>query len=142
MAARSVTVKLKNTTRVELELEDMQMEHGSFVNGMYPQARIPARYSGFWKSEETGIATGCTGSVKYMLGDDGIVYIWWHNPYIGNNEYKFSAPKGYEISMEEGSGNDATPVFTLKKVASAMSRADILADTPKSLPPEPINENE
>lgn len=140
MAARSVTVKLKNTTRVELELEDMQMEHGSFVNGMYPPARIPTRYFGVWKSEEIGVASGCTGTVQYMLGDEGIVSIWWHNPYIGNNEYRFSAPKGYEISQEGGSGNEATPVFTLKKVAAAVSRADILADTPDSLAPEPITE--
>jgi hypothetical protein len=115
MAQRSTLVNLENKTSTTLELKNVDLKSGIWFNNSYPPRFIKG--IGHWHSESDGFATGTEGSVTYRL-ESSEVYIYWSNPFWGDNSYKAKAPDGYEISKatdgDDGKGDNAAITFILK----------------------------
>lgn len=116
MAARSTQVTLNNTTPLNLFRTYANLDHGIWPNSVLPPENIEPQEASSWQAESDGFMTGVQGTVTYKLDGVGDVVITWDNPFEGSNSYTNSAPKGYEISHEGGSGDNAQVTFTLRKV--------------------------
>jgi hypothetical protein len=116
MADRSTQVTLNNRTPLNLSRTYANLDHGIWTNNVLPPENIPPQEPSSWEAESDGFMTGVQGTVTYKLEGVGDVVITWDNPFQGSNSYTKSAPTGYEISLEGGSGDNAQVTFTLVKV--------------------------
>jgi hypothetical protein len=49
----------------------------------------------------------------YNIGDLGALQVTWDNPDVGSNSYGHSASRGFAVSVQGGSGDDAHVLFTV-----------------------------
>jgi hypothetical protein len=113
MAARSTHITFNNRTDQQLIRTGAKLQHGIWTEQLFPPESIEAGSSGDWQSESDGLFTGTEGTAQYVLRDVGNVEVHWDNPYVGSNSYTNSAPKGYEIQRDGGSGDNAAVTFTI-----------------------------
>jgi Aegerolysin len=115
MAARSVSIKLRNLTDLALKRKDLHLDHGEWSDSEkdVPPEQIPAGKTVTWQSESDGVATGTEGWVLYGT-DAGDVRVYWDDPYIGHNSFKVDVPPGYTETHSDISGNNAAIKVTLE----------------------------
>jgi len=120
MAARSVTVNLKNnlTVRLKLDTSSLKLPHGEWDS--YPPSVIGPKETGTWETESDGFATGTEGYCTYLFaaGDDiGTVQLHWDNPFVGSNSYGINVDPNppYFGDHTGGSGDNATVTFSVQK---------------------------
>jgi hypothetical protein len=110
MAERSTNVTLINQTPFALGLTSDNVSDGEWDT--QPPASITAGESGNWQTENSSFMTGTGGSATYQFSV-GTIFIEWSNPYIGDNSYNVSAPRGYSLNQDGGGGDNAYVSFTL-----------------------------
>ncbi len=106
MPARTVRIQFTNNTPFDLHWMDDHLDHGEWTDPWFPSKwkTIPGRESGKppttaeWRSESGGgvpvvgsVGTGTAGWAKFAIDDpaigNGVIYIHWSNPFIGNVTY-------------------------------------------------------
>ncbi|GGU49404.1 aegerolysin family protein [Streptomyces lavendofoliae] len=112
-AARSTHVTFNNHTDRLMVRTDARLSWGVWTANQYPPEAIPPGNTRSWQSESEGFATGTQGEATFALQGVGDVKVKWNNPYVGGNGYECSAPAGYQCRRSGGSGDNASPVFTL-----------------------------
>ncbi|WP_321910274.1 OmpL47-type beta-barrel domain-containing protein [Paraburkholderia sp. J11-2] len=115
MAARSVSVNLKNASDVALIYNHGSLSHGIITTN--PPSRIEPGTTGSWESESSGVATGTEGEVFYDIETApgqtaGTAHFHWDNPFVGSNSYDESVPDGYKAGRSGGDGDNATVNWT------------------------------
>jgi hypothetical protein len=67
---------------------------GEWTGGWAPPASIASGSAGELQSESDGFMTGTEGYVKYDVvgptGRQGMIYVYWDNPYYGNTHFRFA----------------------------------------------------
>jgi hypothetical protein len=87
MSRRATRITLANNSDATLTLVGKANPcHGQWTDRWEPPNQIPANSQGrlvnSWRSESAGIATGTEGWVKYVIGNQELVYIYWDNPFV------------------------------------------------------------
>lgn len=111
--ARSTTIKLVNQSGHRLNCTRIDLDAGNWTAA--PNS-IGVGGSATWGSESVLVSkgNGTKGRVRFdLVGVRGGVSISWDNPSVGSNSYGCTAPAGWKCRRDGGSGNHASPTFTI-----------------------------
>jgi hypothetical protein len=126
MAAREVTVNFFNNTYLTMRRlgeivhqgeseSDAPAEIGSTLPREDPQTgELITPQPSVWKTVSNGFAQGTEASADYqILGIPGTFHMHWNNPFVGSNSYDESAPNGFSLTRNGGSGDSAVVDWVL-----------------------------
>ncbi|CVL04012.1 uncharacterized protein FMAN_14878 [Fusarium mangiferae] len=114
--SRSTHCTIVNNTSLTLNLTGSGCDHGQWTLNFGPSDTantIPANDKKTFQAESAGVMTGDQGWAKYG-SSAGDFKFNFDNPFSGSNGYSESAPAGYSIKREGGSGNDARVTWTIQ----------------------------
>lgn len=139
-STRSTTVRLENRTASALACAEARLGAGEWAS--VPPDEVPAGGAASFRTQ-TDLKRGqksTEGAVRYAIGGTGYALrVDWKNPLIGSNDYhcdflrdgqNVTSRAPFSCSRSGGSGNDASPAFTI----TSRSRSAAPGAAP---PPEP-----
>ncbi|KAG4262975.1 hypothetical protein FPRO04_11753 [Fusarium proliferatum] len=115
--SRSTHCTIVNNTSLTLNLTGSGCDHGQWTLNFGPSDTanpIPSNDKKTFQAESAGVMTGDQGWATYG-SEAGTFTFKFNNPFSGSNEYKETAPPGYNVKREGGSGNDARVTWTIRE---------------------------
>jgi hypothetical protein len=110
-SARSVQVVIRNTTGETLTRSHYETGYGEWTKELEPPYQIDAKMAAGFMAESHGLMTGTGGNASYEIGESSEkLKISFNVPYAGSNTNSahIEGQSRYKVSMEGGSGNNAT----------------------------------